>query len=81
MRGTRRVTPFAVQLLEEHRDGKSVEELSSETGIPAERIEMRLNAAADYLRRGAETDRTGVRRIPERKGLRRQRSPTRTRFQ
>ena len=43
--------PFAVLLLEECRKGKSVEQLSRETGIPAERIEMRLIAAAAYLER------------------------------
>ena len=51
MREDRRLKPFALQLLEEHRNGKSVEELSRETGIPAERIGMRLSAAADFLER------------------------------
>ena len=46
-----RVTPLAVELLEAYRNGKSVEELSSETGIPADRIEVRLRAAAAFLRR------------------------------
>ncbi len=43
--------PFALQLLEEHRNGKTVEQLSRETGIPADRIEMRLKAAVAYLER------------------------------
>ena len=45
------VKAFAVQLLEEHLAGKTVEQLSQETGIPAERIQMRLEAAVEYLRR------------------------------
>ena len=45
---------FAVQLLEEYRSGKSIEQLSREMGIPPERIEMRLKAAATYLRRHSE---------------------------
>ncbi len=43
--------PFAVQLLEECRKGKTVEQLSGETGIPADRIETRLKGAAGYLER------------------------------
>ncbi len=54
MKHDRDATPFAVKLLEEHRSGKSVEELSRETGIPAERIEMRLRAAATFLKRTSE---------------------------
>ena len=58
--------PFAMHLLEEYQQGKSVEALSRETGIPVERIKMRLRAATAYLkrvsagRREAET-RTGKR--------------------
>ncbi len=54
MKQDRRARPFALELLEEHRNGKSVEELSRETGIPAERIEMRLRAAAAFLKRTSE---------------------------
>ena len=54
MKQDRHATPFAVELLEEHRNGKSVEELSRETGIPADRIEMRLKAAATFLKRNSE---------------------------
>lgn len=43
--------PFAIQLLEQHQNGKSVEELSRDTGIPVERIEMRLKAAKAHLLR------------------------------
>ena len=45
--------PFAVYLLKEHQKGKAVETLSRETGIPAERIEMRLRAASVYLNRAS----------------------------
>jgi hypothetical protein len=51
MREDQQLQPFALELLEEHRNGKSVEELSRETGIPAERIGMRLSAAVDFLER------------------------------
>ena len=54
MRQDRHATPFALELLKEHRNGKSVEELSRETGIPAERIEMRLAAATAFLKRTTE---------------------------
>ena len=43
--------PFALQLLEEYQNGKTIEQLARETSIPSERIEMRLNAATAYLRR------------------------------
>ena len=51
MRGDWPAIPFALQLLEEHLDGKTVEQLSRELGIPSERIEIRLNAATAYLLR------------------------------
>ena len=64
------VKPFALQLLEQHRNGKTVEQLSREMGIPSERIEMRLNAATAHLQRlsgrggiGARTSRN--RNTPE----------------
>jgi len=46
--------PFAVQLLDEYLNGKSLEQLSRETGIPAARILMRLKAAFLYLGRSAK---------------------------
>ena len=60
MRGDWPAIPFALQLLEEHLDGKTVEQLSRELGIPSQRIEIRLNAATAYLlrlsvRRGTST--------------------------
>jgi hypothetical protein len=42
--------PYALYLLKEYQRGKTVEGLSRETGITAERIEMRLKAAAAYIR-------------------------------
>ena len=44
------VEPFALSLLKACQGGKTVEGLSRETGISAERIEMRLKAAAAYVR-------------------------------
>jgi hypothetical protein len=44
------VEPFALHLLREYQRGKTVEGLSLETGIPLERIEMRLRAAAAHIR-------------------------------
>ena len=52
--------PFAIQLLEQYRKGKTVEQLSRDTGIPSERIEMRLNVATAYVRRLSESGNTGV---------------------
>jgi len=46
-----RPKPFAIQLLEEQQGGKSVEQISRDTGIPVERVEMRLKAARAYLLR------------------------------
>ena len=43
--------PVALQLLEEYLNGKTVEQLSGEMGVPSERIEIRLNAATAYLLR------------------------------
>jgi len=45
------IEPFALCLLKEYQSGKTVEALSRETGIPAERIEIRLEAAAAHLRK------------------------------
>ena len=51
MTGDWQPRPFAIQLLEQHQNGKTVEQLSRDTGIPAERIEMRLNAATAFVLR------------------------------
>ena len=60
MRGDWSPRPFALQLLEQHWSGKSVEQLSREAGIPSERIEMRLRAAMAYLQRLPEDGGTGT---------------------
>jgi hypothetical protein len=44
------VKPFAVWLYERYRIGKTPEDLARELGIPVERIERRLDAAASYVR-------------------------------
>ncbi len=41
--------PFAVQLYQQFRGGKTALELARETGIPLERIEQRIRAAEVYL--------------------------------
>ena len=60
MRGDWSAMPFALQLLEEHWNGKTVEQLSREKDIPPERIEIRLRAATDYLQRLSESEGTGT---------------------
>lgn len=50
------VEPFALRLLKDYRRGKTVEALSREMGIPAERIEMRLRVATAYLRECPQID-------------------------
>ena len=42
------VKPLAIQLYEEHRSGKTARQLAQETGIPVERIKLRLRVAAAY---------------------------------
>ena len=54
MESDRSARPFALQLLEEYRNGKTIEQLVRETGIPSERIEIRLRAATAYLQRLSE---------------------------
>ncbi len=41
--------PFALRLYREFLQGKSIAELSGESGIPVERIESRLRAAAAHI--------------------------------
>jgi len=60
MRGDWPAIPLALQLLEQHWNGKTVEQLSREMGIPSERIEMRLNAAELYLQRLSGSGGTGT---------------------
>jgi len=53
--------PFAVEVYERFLNGESIRQLADELQIPADRIELRLRAAALYLRRRAES---GVIEIP-----------------
>jgi hypothetical protein len=59
MQGNWSVKPFALHLLEEHWNGKTVEQLARETGITAERIEIRLEVATAYLQWLSEIGGTG----------------------
>ncbi len=47
--------PFAIQIYRKYLEGATVEKLAAEYGISAERIEVRLRAAADYLSRRFKT--------------------------
>ncbi len=62
MNAERPSEPFALRLLKEYQRGKPVETLSLETGIPPERIEMRLKAATAYRKEHPQVDA----RIPDR---------------
>ncbi|HEY1207534.1 MAG: hypothetical protein ABSH46_05260 [Bryobacteraceae bacterium] len=44
-------TPFALEVYRRYLNGETVEELSAELGIPAERIEDRIRAAEAYVAR------------------------------
>ncbi len=46
-------TPFALELYRRYLGGETIEELSTELGIPRERIEDRLRAAEAYVTRQA----------------------------
>jgi DNA-directed RNA polymerase specialized sigma24 family protein len=43
--------PLAMEIYRRYLNGETVEELSLDLGIPTERIEQRLRAAAAYLER------------------------------
>ena len=45
------VKPFAIELYEEYQSGKTAQQLAQETGIPLERIKLRLRAAAAHQKR------------------------------
>jgi len=53
------VKPFAIELYEEYQSGKTAQQLAQETGIPLERIKLRLRAAAAHQKRSS-----GIRRVP-----------------
>ena len=44
-----KIEPFAVTLLLRSKGGATVDDISRETGIPVERITMRLRAAQRYV--------------------------------
>ncbi len=46
-----RSEPFALSLYRRRQDGETVEEMASGLGIPEERIERRLRAAAEFYAR------------------------------
>ncbi|MFB3826673.1 MAG: hypothetical protein ACE15B_07880 [Bryobacteraceae bacterium] len=43
-----RSEPFAIQLFRRFLQGETIAQLSQELGIPADRIEVRIRAAANY---------------------------------
>ncbi len=45
------LTPFALEIYRRYQNGETVEELSTELGIPVERIEDRIRAAEAYIAR------------------------------
>jgi DNA-directed RNA polymerase specialized sigma24 family protein len=45
------LTPFALELYRRYLKGESVEELARGLAIPLKRIEQRLRAAEEYLKR------------------------------
>jgi hypothetical protein len=45
--------PFALELYRRYRAGETIEQLASDLGIPANRIEQRIRAAEEYLRRNS----------------------------
>jgi len=48
--------PFALELYRRFLSGETVQQLSSELAIPAERIDRRIQAAAAYQARQKQTD-------------------------
>jgi hypothetical protein len=46
--------PFALELYRRYRSGETIEQLASDLGIPANRIEQRIRAAEEYLRRNSK---------------------------
>ncbi len=42
--------PFAIEIYRRFKKGESVQQLAERLGIPADRIEKRINAAAVHLR-------------------------------
>lgn len=49
------VEPLALQLHRRFLAGESIQDLSRDLGIPADRLAQRVQAAAKYLQRQSET--------------------------
>jgi DNA-directed RNA polymerase specialized sigma24 family protein len=47
--------PFAVEIFERFLKGESIRELADELQIPADRVELRLRAAALYMEHQAKS--------------------------
>jgi DNA-directed RNA polymerase specialized sigma24 family protein len=47
--------PFAVEVFERFLKGESIRQLADELQIPADRVELRLRAAALYMERRAKS--------------------------
>ena len=47
-------TPFALEVYRRYLNGETIEELSTELGIPQERIEDRIRVAEAYVARQAK---------------------------
>ncbi|HUJ22332.1 MAG TPA: hypothetical protein VLX58_12450 [Bryobacteraceae bacterium] len=52
--------PFAVLVYERFLNGESIQELSDDLSIPADRIEQRLRAAAVYLKKRRDLNLTAL---------------------
>jgi len=48
--------PFAVEVFERFLKGESIRQLADDLQIPADRVELRLRAAALYLERQAKSN-------------------------
>ena len=55
--------PFAVMLYRRHREGETIAELAAAFGIPEDRVEARIRAAATHLER--EKTRSGLAALSE----------------
>ncbi len=43
--------PFALQIYSRYLNGETIQQIAASLQIPVERIEQRIRAAAEYLRR------------------------------
>ncbi len=49
--------PFAVQIYRRYLNGESIQQLADRLEIPVDRVETRIRAAAEYLRRNGHSRR------------------------